>query len=134
MWRSAGVHVAVAFDATSVAHGRRADHERAPDATQFDGGHHVDAGPLSRFAKIWNVLSAAGNSDADKKAKKKAKKAAHKEKQAEEKKGVWYIQFFIHGSSCSYPLLLCTLMFIFLYDAKLHSHRKRGQRPRRPTR
>lgn len=73
------------------------DGDAATDAlVSCDDDHHVNfavtanakVGPISRFAKIWNVLSSAGNTDSDKKAKKKAKKAAHKEKQAEDKKGL----------------------------------------------
>lgn len=52
----------------------------------FTANANAEVGPISRFAKIWNVLSSAGNTDSDKKAKKKAKKAAYKEKQTEEKK------------------------------------------------
>lgn len=93
MWRAAGV--AFAFNATKVAHDRNhnadvasCNGDAADAGAQLDDGGHVDGGPTSRFAKMWNVLSSTGNTDSDKKAKKKAKKAAHKEKQAEEKKGL----------------------------------------------
>lgn len=131
--------MALALDTVRVAHGP--DHSQTVNAmshngkalAQGDNEHHADVavaanaavGLISRFAKTWNVLSSAGNTDSDKKAKKKAKKAAHKEKQAEEKKGM---------QSTPFSPEYLALMFICLYDVNRHSLRKRGQRPRRPAR